>query len=208
MTIDAEEVAELQALVDSEPVEMDEPPELADEATATKLLRLLGEAQREAADVESLYEHFEQELADKLAKLDERKAERLAPVRKRMADLERWLNGWQLAQVWVDKNGKPQGLTRHLPTGTLKLSHQPPEITVESPEHVLVWAEEKKPEMVVRPEPAPPPMPRVDGRKLRSFCVAAVKALPEEPEPGTVLMPVPGVAVTVKARKFEASPDI
>jgi phage host-nuclease inhibitor protein Gam len=197
MSIDAEEV-----------VEMDDDPTMADEATATAILRRLGEAQRQAADVESLYEHFEQELAAKLAKLQERKAERLAPLRKSMADAERWLDGWHRAQVG-EKNGKPTRLTIHLPTGTLKLSHQPPDVEIESPEHALVWAEETgREEMVVYPEPKPAPMPRVDGRKLRSFCVAAIKALPEEPEPGTVWAPVPGVAVTVKARKFEASPDI
>lgn len=210
MSVSEEELSELQALLsmDGDMPDLEDPPEMGDEAAATAILRRLGELQREAADVESLYEHFELELQRRLALLVERRTAQLEPIRDAIVTAERWLDGWHRAQVWYDRHDKPQRLTINLPTGTLKLIHQPPNVDVQAPELALGWAVEHRAEIVVTPPLPPAPEPRIDGRGLRSFCTAAINALPERPEPNSQWFPVPGVVVTIKPHRQVITPDI
>lgn len=205
--IDPDEIAELEALASMDDGDLlDDSPEMGDEAKATALLGVLGEVQRELADVESLYEHYEEELHRKLAKLAERKAERLVPLVNRMAGLERWLDGWHRAQVTYDKRGRPQRLTIHLPTGTLKLSHQPPEVTIDDQAAFMAWAEKEAPDLIVRPMPSSPP-PRPDKTKVNTLAKFKLAEQNPDNEEGAGYL-LPGVLVVVRDRKFTATPDI
>lgn len=206
--IDPDELADLQALISGdEPGLLDDDPELADEAKATALLGVYGELCEERAAVLAVYEAYEMELQRRLEKLAERKADRLAPIDARMERLELWLENWHRAHLGVDRKGNATRVTFNLPTGTLKLRKQGPEIKVESAEHAMAWAREHAEGLVVEPPPKPQ-APRLDGNLVRSFCIDALDNLPETPEPGSTWQPIPGVVVVVRDRKFTIEPDI
>lgn len=203
-----DEIAELAALVSYDDDGLDDDPTLADEAKATALLGVYGEVQREIADVRALYAHHRAELERRLAKLEERLSERLEPLEARLAGVAGWLENWHRAQVGEDRKGNPTRLTIHLPTGTLKLRTQQPEVEVFDPPEFMAWAVDNADTAITYPSPPPPPAPRPDKRVVNSLVKDALDNLPDPPPPGQVPVAIPGVAVVVRDRKFTAEPDI
>jgi hypothetical protein len=176
----------------------DEPSEgLVDQTVANAILRRVGMLERRLELREEVYEAERQRLEQYIE-------HQRATLGEAIERDRHWLAGWHNAQLGPHGRGPK---TIELPAGRLKAANQQPEYVIEDVGAFLAWAEEHAPELVRRPEPKfPPPAP--DKVAIKKRVAPALKER-KDWRPGDVVRfeDVPGVAVTMRGPKFEATPD-